>query len=129
MSPTQRTLDYFRKLGCVAAVLEKWNPHVKVRQDFFGFGDIMVTDPRLNMCIMVQCCAAGDISKRQKKILSEHRARDWLCVPNHSITLVGWAKRGPRGKRKRLEATVRSWLSVEEIDHAAAQMMIQQGEK
>jgi len=42
ISPTQRTLLALRKRGCLAAVVEKWNPHVRrpdggsgVRMDLF----------------------------------------------------------------------------------------------
>ena len=40
-SPTQRTLKRLRDLGYLAEVVERWNPHAKVRNDLFGFGDVM----------------------------------------------------------------------------------------
>lgn len=40
-SPTQRTLAALRKLGYLAAVVEKWNHGAHIRQDLFGFIDVL----------------------------------------------------------------------------------------
>lgn len=40
-SPTARTLRLLRGMGYQAFVVERWNPHVKRRQDFGGFADIL----------------------------------------------------------------------------------------
>lgn len=41
MTPTQRTLKKLKDEGYVTAIVEKWNPHAKIRQDAFGFVDII----------------------------------------------------------------------------------------
>jgi hypothetical protein len=45
MSPTQRTLAECRKRGWVCQVVEKWNPHARIRQDLFGCIDIVALVP------------------------------------------------------------------------------------
>ena len=99
MSPTQRTLAMLRKDGWTAAVVERFNPHAKVRQDLFGFIDLVAVRPDHPGVLAVQACVTGDQSKRLAKIAEEPRARTWLAAGN-PIQVIGWAKRGARGKRK-----------------------------
>lgn len=41
MSPTRRTLKHLRALGYpLVQVVEPWNPHAPVRQDFDGYLDV-----------------------------------------------------------------------------------------
>lgn len=41
-SPTQRTLALMRKRGYdLVEVVERWNPHVQIRQDLFGVIDVL----------------------------------------------------------------------------------------
>jgi hypothetical protein len=88
-SPTQRSLAHFRKLGFTAAVVEKWNPHAKIRQDLFGCIDIVVLSDEGT--IGVQACNVSDVSKRVIKISdSEHigaiRKAGWR------VLVQGWGK-------------------------------------
>lgn len=60
-SSAQRTLKHLRELGRVCAITEKWNPHVGphgVRQDLFGFIDVLALDPQRGF-IAIQACASG----------------------------------------------------------------------
>lgn len=98
-SPTQRTLAYLRKRGEVAQVVERFNQFAKVRQDLFGFIDIV--NLRTGAIVGVQCTSGGNVAARVNKILNEcgDVAREWLLAGGR-IEVWGWAKRGPRGKRK-----------------------------
>jgi len=41
-SPTRRSLEHLRKAGAeLVAVVERWNPHAKIRQDLFGVVDVL----------------------------------------------------------------------------------------
>lgn len=40
-SPTQRSLAHLRSLGYRVAVVERWNPHARIRQDLFGVLDLL----------------------------------------------------------------------------------------
>jgi hypothetical protein len=101
MTPTQRTLRHERELGRVAAVVEKWNPHVRIRQDLFGWIDVISVDPKgfgvIGIQTTTQQNAAARIEKARGKCSGALTA--WLLAGN-SLRLHSWAKRGPRGQRK-----------------------------
>ena len=100
-SATSRTMRTLRKEGYVCAVVEHWNAHVKIRQDLFGFIDVIAIKPGIT--IGVQCTSMTNLSHRRDKIKAEPRARMWLAAGN-TIELWGWAKRKNRWlyKRERL---------------------------
>jgi hypothetical protein len=98
MSPTQRTLAALRKQGFTAYVVEKWNPHARIRQDLFGFIDILAMKP-CEPLLAVQATSTGNISSRLTKIADTALSQDWISTGNR-LEVWGWAKRGARGKRK-----------------------------
>lgn len=90
MTPTQRTLQALRKMGHLAAVVEKWNAHAKVRQDLFGFIDIVAVTE--HETIGIQCTSGSNLAGRRKKILDLHdKPQAWLRAGN-LIELWGWRK-------------------------------------
>ncbi len=97
-SPTQRTLAHLRKRGHDAAIVEKWNPHAKVRQDLFGCIDLLVMDS-LPGALGIQACAGASHAARRTKALAEPRLKRWL-ERGERFEVWSWSKRGPRGKRK-----------------------------
>jgi hypothetical protein len=99
MTPTKRSLKYLRDQGYTVAIVEKWNPHVKVRQDLFGFGDLLCVKASVRGAMIVQCCTGSSFAARLDKIRNEARAGIWLAAGN-SIVIHGWRKVGARGKRK-----------------------------
>ncbi len=99
MTPTQRTLADLRADGFHAAVVEKWLAAVKIRQDLFGFADVIAFRPGQPGSVLVQTTSGSNVAARRDKILALPVARDWLRAGNW-IRLDGWAKRGARGKRK-----------------------------
>jgi hypothetical protein len=102
VTPTARSLEALRERGCLAAVVEKWNAHARIRQDLFGFGDILAIEPGRPGVLIVQACIADDITKRLEKLQTEpvaERVRRVLEAGNR-VLIMGWAKRGARGKRK-----------------------------
>lgn len=107
MTPTQRTLALFRKHGYRCAIVEKWNMHSKIRQDMFGFIDIVAVGN--GEIIGIQATSGSNVSSRCDKVAGIEAARDWL-LSRGQIAVVGWRKVGARGKRKLWEPRV---LSVE----------------
>ena len=102
MSPTARSLAALRARGCLAGVVEKWNPHAHIRQDLFGFADLVAIEPDQTGVLFVQCCVTGDITKRLAKLQTEpvaERVRTVLAAGNR-VRIMAYALRGPRGKRK-----------------------------
>jgi len=106
-SPTQRSLAYAKKQGFIAAVVEKWNPHMRIRQDLFGFADLIVLDGKPGSALW-QVTTGANVSKRltkmtdtteEKAVRIYDKVIAWLKAGNR-IEIHGWAKKGPRGKRK-----------------------------
>jgi hypothetical protein len=112
VTPTARSLRYLRDLGYMVAVVEKWNPGARVRQDLFGFGDLLAVRPRENdphgEFLIVQVCDATNqaarLAKLQRADLAE-RMDQWRKAGG-SITIHAWGKKGPRGKRKTWQLSV-----------------------
>lgn len=89
-SPTQRSLKHMRGLGYTCAVVERWNPHARVRQDLFSIIDVLcVKDEKI---VGVQACsgAGGDSAERVRKI-TEHANWPLICKAI-SIVVQSWRK-------------------------------------
>ena len=97
MTPTARSLKHLRSLGWTAAIVERWNPYAKVRQDLFGIIDIVALRPRI--CLGVQTTIGAHHADRIAKAMAEPRLLPWLLA-GCRFQVWSWAQRGPRGKRK-----------------------------
>lgn len=64
-SPTQRSLEYLREQGYHCEIVEKWNPWRRIRQDLWGWCDILAI--RRGEVLAVQVTSSG-VSSRIKKI-------------------------------------------------------------
>lgn len=102
--PTQRSLAHLRTMaGSLVAIVERWNPHAKVRQDLFGFADLVAVIPGVPGTTYVQTTSGSNVSKRLDKMRTEpvaSRVRACLATGN-TVMVHGWRLAGPRGKRKR----------------------------
>lgn len=107
MSPTARSLAHLRKSGALAQVVERYNPHAKRRVDLFGFIDVVALG-WVEGVIGIQTTTTDHISHRLDKLRTEcaDNMRRWLQCGNH-LVIHGWAKQGPRGKRKTWTLTQR----------------------
>jgi len=65
-SPTQRSLADLRKRYPFVAVVEKWNPHARIRQDLFGIIDIVCVGP--DGTVGVQSTSGSNVSARIRKM-------------------------------------------------------------
>lgn len=116
MSPTARSLALYRELGAMVAVVERYNHFAKVRQDLYGFIDVLAIVPGESGVTAIQACAVGDVSKRLTKIQGpkvREKARRWLEAQNH-LVILGWGKKGKRGEPKVWTATQR-WVTEEDV--------------
>lgn len=93
MSPTERTLKHLREKGILAAKVETWNAWAKIRQDLFGFIDILYWDR--GVTIGAQVTTQANQSARVKKICGRPKAEKWLFEGNR-IEVWGWRKRKGR---------------------------------
>jgi hypothetical protein len=89
MTPTERTLKDLRRLGYTATVVERWNPHARIRQDLFGFIDILALHD--GDTLAVQACSGGDVSKRVAKI-TNHENLAAVRRAGWRIEVWGWRK-------------------------------------
>lgn len=87
-SPTQRSVAHLREQGYLVAVVERWNPHARIRQDLFGWIDLLAI--RDGETLAVQTTASG-VAARIKKITAAEslpavRKAGWR------ILVHGWRK-------------------------------------
>jgi hypothetical protein len=88
MTPTQRSLAYLRDEGYLVAIVEHWNPFARIRQDLFGFIDLLAI--RRDETLAVQVTASG-VSSRVKKIeASPHLGR--VREAGWRLHVHGWRK-------------------------------------
>lgn len=100
MTPTQRTLAALRAEGWTAEVVERWNPHVRVRHDLFNVVDILAV--RGAETLGVQVTAGSCVSARVHK-LEGSAALPLLAAAGWRVEIHGWrkvkVKRGARATR------------------------------
>lgn len=92
-SPTSLTLRKLREDGYTAQVVEVWNPHARIRQDLFGFIDVLAV--KGTETLAVQATSAPNVSSRVNKIadsplIAAVREAGWTVV------VWGWAKKSNR---------------------------------
>ena len=98
-SPTSRTLAELRRNGYTAAVVERWNPWAKIRQDLYGFIDVLAIKANEKGVLAIQTTTTANASSRMKKSKESPNLRIWLDSGNR-FEVWGWGKRGTRGNRK-----------------------------
>lgn len=103
-TPTQRTLAECRRRGWMSAVVERWNPHAMIRQDLFGFVDIMaigdIDCPGSPATLAIQVTSTGTAA-RKAKIDALPNVAD-LMRAGWFVEVWGWRMVNGRkaGKRK-----------------------------
>ena len=112
MSPTQRSLAMLRAEGYTVAVVERWNPYAMIRQDLFGFADLVAVHPKRRGTLYVQTTTGSNMVARQHKLTACAAVAVCLSAGNR-VVLHGWRKvatgrkkDGGRSKAKRWECRV-----------------------
>lgn len=104
ISPTMRTLAKLRADGWTCAIVERWNPHAMIRQDLYGFCDILAVKSGAGT-LAVQACVGASLAARRTKLHAEPRVR--TCIEaGWRVELWAWRKVGARGKRKLWDVNV-----------------------
>lgn len=101
MSPTQRSLNKLRSEGYLVAITERWNQYAHIRQDLFGFIDLLAI--RGNEVLAVQTTSGTNVAARISKLMALPAVAIWTNSPHRKVVVHGWRKVGPRGKRKTWE--------------------------
>lgn len=105
-SPTQRSLAHWRGIGSIAAVVERFNSFIKIRQDVFGFADIICVNPLYSGTVYVQTTSGENIQARIKKIhdtpeIAANVKR--VLGAGNTVIVEGWAKRTKAKRTLRYE--------------------------
>lgn len=88
-SPTQRSLKQLRANGYTCAIVEHYNPWCRIRQDLFGFIDILAI--KENETLVVQTTSGSNQPARVKKI-KEHKNYPIVKSAGWKIEIHGWRK-------------------------------------
>jgi hypothetical protein len=87
-TPTQRSLAHLREQGYLVAIVEHWNPHARIRQDLFGWIDLLAI--RDGETLAVQTTASA-VAARVKKI-TEAASLPVVRKAGWRILVHGWRK-------------------------------------
>ena len=110
--PLQRTKSWLENKGWHCWIVEHWNQFAHIRQDMYGFADLVAIRHDSKGVWAVNACADnGEIMGHIEKYLvgwnhpkkgfigpNEHLPV-WLSAGNR-FSVFGWGKRGAAGKRK-----------------------------
>ena len=88
-SPTQRTLKHLREAGYpLVQVVEKWNPHARIRQDLYGCIDVLAVGDEI---VAVQATSGSNVASRIRQ-LTEHPSLPYLRKAGIRVLVHGWRK-------------------------------------
>ena len=88
LSPTQRSLAFLREQGYLVSIVERWNPHARIRQDLWGWCDLLAI--RKGEVLAVQVTASA-VSARIKKI-QESETIALVRDAGIRVEVHGWRK-------------------------------------
>jgi hypothetical protein len=89
MSPTERSLKALKELDYLPVVVERWNAFAKIRQDLWGWCDILAI--KRGEVLAVQVTTASNVSARIKKI-QESETVAKVREAGIRIEVHGWEK-------------------------------------
>lgn len=93
LSPTQRTLKAIREQGRLCGIVEKFNQYAGkfgIRQDLFGFIDIIAIDPEDGI-VAIQSCGQ-DFRGHIRKLTEERNDIVFEWLKHAPCELWGWRK-------------------------------------
>lgn len=99
-TPTQRSLEAMRQRGYTVAVVERWNPFARIRQDLYGFIDILCLGE--GEIVGVQSTSDSNVAARITKI-TEHENLAAVRKAGVRILVHGWKKVGNRWKLREVD--------------------------
>ncbi len=91
---TPRSMALLREEGYAVAVVEHWNSFMRIRQDLFGFIDLLALGD--GETLAVQVCRRSDMATRRNKI-ANHENVGYVRKAGWCIEIHGW-DRGPNGR-------------------------------
>lgn len=104
-SPAQRTLKLLRDTGHQAQVVERWNAFAHIRQDLFGWIDVVAVHPERRGIVGVQTTTGEHVSARLEKARGNAALLSWLLAGGR-LVVHGWRKLKGRWQVREHEVTV-----------------------
>jgi len=89
-SPTQRSLKHLRELGYQVGITEKWNQYARIRQDLFGWLDMVAVHPEKKI-LGVQTTTKSNMPARLEKARGNAALVSWL-LGGGRLECHGWRK-------------------------------------
>ena len=88
-SPLSRSKALLQDEGYLVAIVEHWNAFARIRQDLFGFLDLLAI--RENEIVGIQVTSASNVAARVKKI-STHENIAMVRKSGIGVFVHGWGK-------------------------------------
>ena len=99
MSPLSRTLAWAKAQGWKTWIAERYIAAIRLKQDLYGLFDATALRPGTPGITGLQATTSSNVAAHLDKMLANDILPLWLECGNGAI-LIGWSKRGARGKRK-----------------------------
>lgn len=84
-------MAWLRKKGYTVAKVERWNVFAHIRQDLFGFADILAIHPDHTGVLAIQTTHKNFLKDHSQLLKKQATVRIWLESSNR-IWLIGWEK-------------------------------------
>lgn len=101
MTPTARTVQFLRRQGYLAAVVESWIPRANLRRDLFGLADVLAVHVRDRSVLLVQATSDSNVAARVRKIQGLPVAGELLRA-GLAVEVWGWSQRAGRWQARRV---------------------------
>jgi hypothetical protein len=91
LSPTVLSLRELRAQGWRVAVCERWIARLGIKQDVWGFADLLCVHPKARRFLLVQTTTISHLAARIAKAKAKDELRDWLTAGGF-FECHGWTK-------------------------------------
>lgn len=100
MTPSARSTKWLRDLGFIVCKVEQRLPIPGkfITRDAFNIGDLLVAKEGFGIAL-VQVTSMSNLAARERNAREIPELPKWLAAGGKFL-MHGWAKKGPRGKRK-----------------------------
>jgi len=95
-----RTLEYYRSRGYHIGRVEQTVPYGFIKIDLFHLFDFLCFHPARVGVIGVQVTSTPHMNDREQKMRTNPILKGWLRSEHREAVILGWSKKGARGKRK-----------------------------
>lgn len=99
-STIARSIKILKSEGFHCGITEKYNSFVKIKNDLFGFADLVAFKKDLkNIVLAINATTNSNLSNHIKKYSENKILKDWIEC-GHRFEIWCWSKMGKMGKRK-----------------------------